>query len=161
LFRAQRGKSFGPKAQQLTQRRAQPWNIGRTPSLICRVLPRPAQRANSSPYRIPSKSTNNTRGTEDQLLARWAEGCQGQRTIRGGRCSRAAPFAGRADAPSGLASAASTPQSRHKNRISRDHIIRRLLRRPSRGGTKSTSRQAGRGLAHTLEENHAPAAKIR
>src|SRR5208337_4069849 len=72
---AQRGKSFGPKAQRVAQRRRAPGVAGsaleRRPHLIltCFVFLRTAQRAKSSPCRVPSRSTNGTPGILDQLLA--------------------------------------------------------------------------------------------
>jgi hypothetical protein len=61
------------------------------PILLCRVFLRPAQRAKTSPNRLPSKSTNGLCGIEDQPLARWVGACQGQKTIRGGRYTKTDP----------------------------------------------------------------------
>ena len=80
--------------------------ISAAPRIIfCCVLRCSAQRAKSSPD-CPSREdlTNGTRGLK---MNSWPVGpnVTGNKKVLGGRCTRASPFAGGTDAPSGLASA--------------------------------------------------------
>ena len=103
LFRAQRRKSFGPKAQQVAQRRAQPW-MRKPPAAFS--IP----RAGAGRLRRPAPA----RGME---ISFERSASPGLRPSLGDRMP--------------LRGSLRQPQSRNKNGISRCHRIRRLSRRPA------------------------------